>query len=328
MKQGKQVEASVKCLDILGLSSIEKIELAGRICYNSEDKIEIGSAEKFVRGIMKRGHESVIEHEGFIIRFDGNRRWDETLIPLMLFSEESCLFKVSIINGIIFVSGNFRVWRDFLKASKMQLPFGVSVNDMLPEIFKIPYSTEVLKDEEFKYVTTTSKIIMEDVGLLRSIRMKHGTLTFRIDGVSRAMTHQLVRHRLCAYSQRSQRYCGEKDFNYIAPPCIVNPKKSSYIKIPCITEEHFAGIMNHYSCEYENLQDNGLKNEDARFVLPNACETNIVVTATLNQWLHMIKLRTTKHAQWEIRQVMKLIHEEIVKLIPDSPFDNIKFEED
>lgn len=124
--------------------------------------------------------------------------------------------------------------------------------------------------------------------------LEHAYATFRITGGSRAFTHQLVRHRLCSYTQQSQRYVDERDFNYIEPQSIKNHKEAHII---------FSDFMDKAKEVYSKLQKLGIKNEDARFVLSNAVESQIVVTANFREWRHIIELRGGIDAQWEIRKV-------------------------
>jgi thymidylate synthase (FAD) len=124
--------------------------------------------------------------------------------------------------------------------------------------------------------------------------LEHASATFRIQGCSRAFTHQLVRHRLCSYTQQSQRYVDESTFNYIEPESIRNNREAHSL---------FVGFMNRAKEVYAGLQKLDIKNEDSRFVLPGAVESEIVVTANFRQWRHIIKLRGSHNAQWEIRKV-------------------------
>lgn len=132
--------------------------------------------------------------------------------------------------------------------------------------------------------------------------LEHVKFTFAIEGVSRALTHQLVRHRLASYSQMSQRYVKEKDFDYIIPPSI---EKNSQAKI------EFEKLMTTIQQGYTKLlgfmgQDNisgEAANQDARFVLPQAAETKIVVTMNCRELLHFFEHRCCSRAQWEIRQL-------------------------
>lgn len=122
--------------------------------------------------------------------------------------------------------------------------------------------------------------------------LEHGYATFRITGCSRAMTHQLVRHRLMAVSQQSQRYVDEKGFSYVMPETV-----------PVEYQPDFHNDMETIRKMYEKWRDRGIRKEDARFVLPNACTSEIVCSADFREWRHIIKLRTSPKAQWEIRKV-------------------------
>ncbi len=122
--------------------------------------------------------------------------------------------------------------------------------------------------------------------------LEHASATFRISGVSRAMTHQLVRHRLASFSQQSQRYVDENNFKYVIPPGV--EKDQPAVKI-------FRKTMEDIGNAYRALLDAGVKREDARFVLPNACTSEIVMSANFREWRHIFELRLSPRAQWEIR---------------------------
>ena len=133
--------------------------------------------------------------------------------------------------------------------------------------------------------------------------------TFHIEGVSRALTHQLVRHRLASYAQRSQRYCGENNFDYVIPPSIEKDKEA---------KDTFIALMGYIGMQYERLQKAGIPNEDARYVLPNACETVIEVKMNLRSLIHFMNERLCTRAQWEIRllalEMKKCIEEQYPEL--------------
>lgn len=130
--------------------------------------------------------------------------------------------------------------------------------------------------------------------------IEHVGFTFRIEGVSRALTHQLVRHRLASYSQRSQRYVDEGEFGYVVPPSIQESQEG---------EQKFREAMDHALERYNELKAMDIPKEDARFVLPNACETKIVVTMNARSLRNFLKLRMEKHAQWEIRQLAQKMYD-------------------
>lgn len=123
---------------------------------------------------------------------------------------------------------------------------------------------------------------------------EHAYATFRISGVSRSFTHQMVRHRLCSFIQQSQRYVNEKDFKYIEPDSIKQNPEAHGI---------FTEFMEKAKETYRILQSLKIRMEDARYVLPNAVESQIVVSANFREWRHIIGLRGSIQSQWEIRRV-------------------------
>lgn len=124
--------------------------------------------------------------------------------------------------------------------------------------------------------------------------LEHVNFTFAIEGISRVLSHQLVRHRIASYSQQSQRYVKEHDFAYIVPPSIAeNP--GAKLK--------FEQLMNEVRRVYDELVTLGVHQEDARYVLANATETKIVLTMNARSLLHFFVLRCCNRAQWEIRDL-------------------------
>lgn len=148
--------------------------------------------------------------------------------------------------------------------------------------------------------------------------MEHVSFTFGIEGISRACSHQLVRHRIASYSQKSQRYVNENGFEFITPPAIaeipeadeeyrrvISTLTESYEKIAdMLTEKHTAAFMAE-GCDEKTARSKARKlaNEDARFLLPNACETKIVVTMNVRSLFNFFAHRCCNRAQWEIRAV-------------------------
>ncbi len=141
--------------------------------------------------------------------------------------------------------------------------------------------------------------------------IEHSSFTFAIEGISRACSHQLVRHRIASYSQQSQRYVSEEaGFDYVIPPSIADDAR---------LKEAFERFMEQaqemYNRLVKGLNDRGLQgesaNQDARFVLPNAAETKIIVTMNARELLHFFRQRCCNRAQWEIRRLA----EEMLKLV-------------
>ena len=148
--------------------------------------------------------------------------------------------------------------------------------------------------------------------------LEHVSFTFGIEGISRACSHQLVRHRIASYSQKSQRYVDESGFEFITPPAIkeIPEAKAEYDRVIAeITEsyEKLANILTEkHTAEFiaqgmdektARSKASKMANEDARFLLPNACETKIAVTMNIRELLHFFSLRCCNRAQWEIREV-------------------------
>lgn len=215
----KLIKPSHKIL-FISPKPLERIEDAGRTCYKSEDKIEEGSAEKFVKMIIKRGHLSVLEHSYMTVRFICDR----------------------------------------------------------------------------------------------------------------GVTHEIVRHRLAAYSQESTRYCNYKGgVTFIIPPWIDSIQSGEYDhawldfngdKLP-ERDYEWLWCMENCSDTYVNLLNFGWSPQQARSVLPNSLKTEIVMTCNLREWTHVFSLRTSKAAHPQMRELMIPLLKEVKTLVPVI-FDDIK----
>jgi len=137
--------------------------------------------------------------------------------------------------------------------------------------------------------------------------IEHVNFTFAIEGVSRALSHQLVRHRIASYSQQSQRYVSEKAFDYIIPPSIANQPEA---------EEVFLRQMQIIQDSYNQMLAWGIPKEDARYLLPNACETKLVMTMNARSLYNFFTKRLCMRAQWEIRQMAELMRNELLQVSP------------
>lgn len=125
---------------------------------------------------------------------------------------------------------------------------------------------------------------------------EHISITWRIEGISRACSHQLVRHRLASFTQESQRYVCETlpqdDSWYVTPPSMAG-------------NDAFTTKMAEIAASYNSLVDEGIRAEDARYLLPNAAKTNITVSMNLREFFHFYETRTSRGAQWEIKDLAK-----------------------
>ena len=150
------------------------------------------------------------------------------------------------------------------------------------------------------------KMIKKVVDMGHLSVVEHAYFTFSIEGVSRSLTHQLVRHRIASYSQQSQRYVGMDKSEYVLPPSIAkNPESKKLYK----------KVMDDAWKAYRELAKNVPK-EDARYVLPNACDTNITVTMNARELWHFFSLRCCRRAQWEIRMMAWRMLAEAKKAAP------------
>jgi len=145
-----------------------------------------------------------------------------------------------------------------------------------------------LKEEDEEKLRKVLRIVI-DMG--HTSVVEHAYFTFAISGVSRALTHQLVRHRIASYSQQSQRYV-EQEMRYVIPPSIAKEFGKEY-------EEMMRKIWDFY----ERMKEKGIPIEDARYVLPNAAHTKIIVSMNARSLLNFFELRCCLHAQWEIRKL-------------------------
>ena len=124
---------------------------------------------------------------------------------------------------------------------------------------------------------------------------EHIYFTFKIEGISRACSHQFVRHRHGSPTQRSQRYCAENGFNVVLPKSISKIDEiDGYYDLMDVIEQH-----------YTELQALGVPNEDARYVLPNACTTGLYFSCNLRELIHIANERLCTRAQWEIRELVQ-----------------------
>lgn len=130
---------------------------------------------------------------------------------------------------------------------------------------------------------------------------------FHIEGISRACSHQLIRHRTGKFAQRSQRYCNEKGFTYITPISIVKNEE---------VYKEYKNLMNRINWFYTFAQNKGIANEDARYALPNACDTVIDVSFDLRNLIQFMNERLCTRSQFEIRQLAQKMRDLIINKYP------------
>lgn len=138
---------------------------------------------------------------------------------------------------------------------------------------------------------------------------EHVVFTFKVSGISRACSHQLVRYRHCSFTQRSQRYCAETLEGHVVVPPSVQKNDNAWNAYQQALDAAYRAYAALIKC--------GIPKEDARYLLPNACETELFITLNLRELIHLCNERLCHHAQWEIRQVVG----EMAKLVdPDLQY--------
>ncbi|MCC7213114.1 MAG: FAD-dependent thymidylate synthase [Candidatus Brocadia sp.] len=158
------------------------------------------------------------------------------------------------------------------------------------------------------------------IGKLTDMRhhspLEHATFTFGVEGISRSCSHQIVRHRLASYSQQSQRYVGQQSgktggFHFVVPPGIDKiGKKTWFVEKMNIIQQWYDELTEALGNEGERAF------EDARFLLPNAAETKIIITMNARELLHFIQVRCCNRAQWEIRELATEMLRQVKQVSP------------
>ena len=137
--------------------------------------------------------------------------------------------------------------------------------------------------------------------------LEFADFSFRISGVSRALTHQLVRHRMASYAQRSQRYCVEDGFEFVTPASVSKNQEADAV---------YQQTIDTIKKAYAQLLEMGVAAEDARMLLPNACCTEICVKMNLRELIHFCNERLCACAQWEIRAMTREMVKAVVEVAP------------
>ncbi len=314
----KIIDPSFEVLDHYFIKGrlLEQIERCGRVCYKSEEKISAESAVPFIKGIISRGHESVIEMGQIVMEVlvESESTMHRFFERIPRFFQSDKVGKKRYV-----ISGNPRAFRDlarehkdlkFTKACLIVLleKYPALFEDLTPKRGWIPQdgiSVRLMEPKEIESLET-------------ELLLKHRTLLVHLT-VNRAVTHELVRHRIASYLQESQRYCryGESKFG----------GEVAFIR-PCFFQEGsrefdlWAKSMEEAEAAYMELLSSSPP-QAARTVLPNSCKTEIMVNANLAEWFHILRLRSSKAADPSMREIMLMILEDLSLRFP-SIFSPIK----
>lgn len=291
------------------------IEYAGRVCYRSTDKM--GQSPNFLHARAEEGHLDIFEHGVVTVEF---RNIEPGFFAKVREIYNACrYYEGTFFTRGGYITGSIRTWYDLFENGYFHKAINClkAVSPLTFAKFDGPDIepwTENSEHENYRNLVTPTPLIlptMTESGarvtllgsnvVLHSSMVNHCYATFLIEGVSRAFTHQLVRHRLGSFSQESQRYVdlSKGGWKPIVPPSIRNNSQAL-----ALFEKSCEDLENSYRVLRD---DYGIRKEDARFLLPNATETRIVVTMNFPGWRHFLNLRLPKAAQWEIREVARNI---------------------
>lgn len=298
------VKPSVELITDLPL--LERIERAGRICYRSEGRIHEGSAGKFVKMIIDRGHWSVLGHSQLYVQLSqGYSAYLSVSIPQQLLSQFTYVYHG---NTVVWAAG-VDAWLELF--TQGYVCFAYYFIKELPELF-----SSLLKHERFgqrygekpTYATDEFVRFVGDevipMSVEESMWMLKETMILTLD---RASAMQLRTHRLATHSVMSQRYINfEKyGFPYIIPDEVVEAGNDA--------------MLHWYECKFTEIENYhkwielGFKPEIARTSIGSDIESTMAVTATLWEWVHIFKMRLDPHAQPAIRKVMKMAQERLLE---------------
>lgn len=293
------------------------IEKVGRTCYKSEDKTTDTSAAKFVSGLIKRGHEAMIEHWSLIFKVD-TFTYEEMLEDYDMLLHNRDIYIASTVKDTLrsflrftdtyddiagdtrcVVSGNMRAWRNFVKACTECYGFipqylhGVvhCYLTFFPE-YQIYIPNRIMNDKlipiSVRELTPDERKVHQDI-----------TMKFICD---RGVSHEIVRHRVASFAQESTRYCNYgldkfgKEITVIRPSwCKEGDPVYDIWKGGCIENEE----------TYFAMLDAGATPQEARSVLPNSLKTEVIVTMNMNGWEHFFDLRCASDAHPDIQEVAK-----------------------
>lgn len=290
---------------------LKKIELAGRTCYKSEDKITETSAAKFVEDKVKLGHESVIEHAQFILKMPIKtyRRVRKAIYDVEDYGVDVMLRTTNITVPLI--SGNARMWRDFFTACAL---YDVAIP---AELLKLATDNPVLFPELVemgaKFNDSPITYVTDPESLSDVEQLVHVTATFKIT-CDRGVTHELVRHRKASFSQESTRYCNYSKGKYDGQITVIKPNYWSDRSTKYAT---WVNAMQTSEDLYLTLSNLGASAQESRAVLPNSLKTELIMSATLEEWRHILELRCDPAAHPQCRQVCALILADLQNEYPD-----------
>jgi len=284
-------------LDDLDRQSLAvRIEACGRVCYKSEDKITPQSAEPFIRGIIKHGHNSVMEMGVLTVRVAAEK--DASLEQI--FQTQPRFLVVDRVDAHLLISGSVRAFRELYQGHSA-VPVVQAIAACLSS--RHPLFFEDLAREgkiQAPAGIQVEKVRLDEVDALApELLARHRHLAVKFY-VNRAITHEIVRHRPCSYLQESQRYCRYSQDKFGSEVTFIKPMFFE-------EESEEYRLWETAMLETEKMYLKLLRTSSpqaARTVLPNSCKTELITYANLVEWHHIFRLRTSTAAEPSMREVM------------------------
>ena len=319
----KIIEPKSMYLTTKGVHPYQFMEKVGRICYKSEKNITEDSAVKFITGLKKSNHTAMLEHSHIILNVDSElaSKLIHTLYTSSIsdnnnYSPAIKYFNITNLGSTYIISGSFRSFLSLVNIDDESIKYVLSsLHTKYPELFSVVKpikNTELITifdstDEFIKYVRKLSNI--NDLNTVLSKHITH-TVVFTCD---RGVTHEFVRHRPASFAQESTRYCNYSKDKYgneitVIKPCFFEKDSKEY--------EIWKNSCECAEKAYLELLNLGCSAQQARDVLPTSVKTELVITATEEEWQHIINLRyhgTTGAPHPQIVQSMTMCYNDLIK---------------
>ena len=303
-------------------SHTELMETCGRLCYKSEDKITPGSAEKFIDFAFKKKHGSVTEFAVFTLAINASI---ENIDSLMRTEQKYLIIdNMSEAIGEILVTGTVRAWREAFKRHPENFILRQSIRFLKKQSPILFQGLDPLQDlTGGHFIVNVISAAELDLMFIPRIKARHRFAMIWWT-VSRAVSHELVRHRPVSWLQESQRYCRYSDDKFGSEVSFIEPGGAFPVLLRTSLENnnhverrsHWLNQMQRAEFAYLDMLRLGSSPQEARLVLPNSCKTELVMMATLEEFQIFFGLRLPKTAEPSMREVTHMVYPEFNRKWP------------
>lgn len=315
----KIIDANAQYLNPSGLHPYQFMEMAGRTCYKSEDKITDMSSVKFVSNLLKAGHTAMLEHAHIILQTTAEHA---SLFVEKLNDSHKKYLNITINHRSCdegtFISGSFRTFIQIFE-SVDDYQIQSVLHKHYPELFKAPdmdlecdVDCIVISREEFIHAVICAYCYKDGGEIRDAVIRKHlvHTIKFTCD---RGVSHEFVRHRPASFAQESTRYCNYSNDKFGNEITVIRP---CYWKEAAMQMRMWEDSCTAAETSYFDLLNCGATAQEARSVLPNSLKTELIITATEDEWQHIINLRyhgTTGKPHPQMFEVMEIAYPQLIQ---------------